>query len=117
MGTQRVEVQIQAVAGEDRQASRSEALLEVVDDHVGHSLRTRTQMEHWNDFGDRVNGEPQPQAMSSTAQPSADLIQLHMRQMEGAKGAIVQRGAVRPCPHEPGRDGGLAVTEHARGRG
>ena len=91
--------------------------MEVVDESVGRSLRTRTEMEHRNDFGDRVNGEPQPQALSSAAQSSADLIQLHMRQMQGTKGAVVQCSTVRPCSHEPRRDGGLAVTEHACGRG
>jgi hypothetical protein len=33
--------------------------------------------------------------MGSAAQSSADLIQLHVRQMQGAKGAVVQRGTVR----------------------
>jgi len=77
--------------------------VEVADERVGGSLPTRSQIEQRNDFGDRVNAEPQPQAMSSAAQSSADLIHLHKRQMQGTKGAVVQRGTVRPCPHEPGR--------------
>jgi hypothetical protein len=74
-------------------------------------------MEHRNDFGARVNGQRQPQTMGSAAQSSADLIQLHVGQMQGAKGAVVQRRTVQPCPREPGRNCGMAVTEHAHGRG
>jgi len=96
--TRRVEVQIQAVATQERQASRGEAPLEVVD------------------AGDWINGEAQLQAMGSAAQSSADPIQTARGQIEGAKGAVVWRRTMRGCPREPGRDAGLAMTEHARDR-
>jgi hypothetical protein len=58
MRGERVEVQILAVAGEDREVTKREALMEVVDDGVGRLLRTGPQVEHRNDFCERVNGEP-----------------------------------------------------------
>jgi hypothetical protein len=53
-------------------------------------MRTGTHMKNRNDFREGVDGQPQPQHLFGTAQPSAQFIQLELWQIQSAKEALVQ---------------------------
>src|SRR5215470_8304536 len=90
MGCERIEVHVQAIAGEERNATRSQALSQGMDDRMGHVLCAGTQMEHWEDLGARIDGQPEPEHLCGTAQPGAQFVQLQVREVEMAERAFVQ---------------------------
>lgn len=49
MSGQSIEIQIEAITGEERQAARSQELSEGVDEQMSYLLRTGTEMKHRND--------------------------------------------------------------------
>ena len=53
-------------------------------------LGARTQLEHGENLGARIDGQPQPEHLSGATQPGAQFIQLQMRELEMAKEAFVQ---------------------------
>jgi hypothetical protein len=55
------EVQVQTIAGEKGEATRSQHLSDRVDEQVRHVLRAGTQLEGRKKLGARINGYPQPQ--------------------------------------------------------
>ncbi len=69
-------------------------------------------MQDWDDFGERVNGQPQPEGVCTAPQPRANLVQLHVRQLEIPEDALVEGCAMLSCPREPGGDRGGAMAEH-----
>jgi len=73
-------------------------------------------MQHRDQLADRINCQPQPQRVSTTPQPSAQFVELHMRQVEALEVVVVQRRAVHAGPGQPGGNGGMAVAEHPHGR-
>ena len=58
MSRQSIEVQIQAIAREEREAPRSQDLPQGVDDHVRHVLRAGTQVEDRNSLREGVDCQP-----------------------------------------------------------
>jgi hypothetical protein len=50
-------------------------------------------------------------------QPRPQFVELNVGEVEIVKDAVVEGGAVCPSSCQPGRDGGVAVTEHAHGGG
>jgi hypothetical protein len=68
-------------------------------------------MKHRNDFREGVDGQPQPQHLFGTAQPSAQFIRLEIRQMQMAEEALVQGKRVLARAWQPGGDGRLPVAE------
>jgi hypothetical protein len=76
MGGESIEVEIEAITGEQRQAVSSQALSQGVDDPMGRVLRAGTQMEHGQKFGAGVDGQPEPKHLCGAAQPGAQFIQL-----------------------------------------
>jgi len=65
VGCERVERGSEAIAGENRQAIRSQLLPQRVDEEPGHVMRTGTQLEDGNALAQRINGHPEPQCMTS----------------------------------------------------
>jgi len=90
MSREGIEVEIEPVTGEEREAARSQELSQGVDEQVRHVLRAGTQMEHRQNLGARVDGQPEPQHLAGTAQPCAQFVQLEVREPEMAEGALVQ---------------------------
>jgi hypothetical protein len=88
-----------------------------VDEQVRGMLCTWTQVEHGNNLGARVDGQPQPQHLCCAAQPGSQFVEA-----AGAGGAdvemgpLVQRLSVLACASEPCGDGGLLVAEDSFGR-
>ena len=61
-----------------------------MDDRMRQALRAGTQMEDRNDLCKGVDGQPEPEHVLIAAEPGAQLIQLQVRQLEMAEGALVQ---------------------------
>ena len=76
------------------------------------SLSAGTQMQDWDDFGEWVNGQPQPERVCTAPQPCANLVQLHVRQLEMMEPALMEGCAMLAGPCEPSRDRGGAMAEH-----
>jgi len=115
MSRQRVEVQIEPIAGEQRQTARGQSLSQRVDEQVRHVLGARTQVQHGQDLGARVDGKPYPEHLSGAAQPRAEFVQLHVREVEVAEGAFVQELRVQARTRQPGSVGDLLKAEDACG--
>ena len=115
MGRQRIEVHVQAIAGEERQAARSQAPSEGVDELMRHILRSGTELKHRKNLGERIDGEPEPKHLLGVAQPGAQFVQLQMRDQEMTEEALVQDLCMFACASEPGADGRLPVAERVFG--
>jgi hypothetical protein len=90
MSRQGIEVQIEAITGEERQTVIGQEPSQGVDEQVCHVLCAGTQMEHGQNLGARVDGQPEPQHLCGAAQPGAQLVQLQVREVEMAEEALVQ---------------------------
>jgi hypothetical protein len=117
MRGQSVEVVVEAITGEDRDAAEGQSLTEVMDDRICSILGARSQMEGGNQFGDGIDGQPEPQHLHPPAEPGTDLVQLQMRQPKAAAEVVVHRCAVLPGARQPGHKGALAMAEHAHSGG
>jgi hypothetical protein len=117
MGCQRIVVEIEPVTGEKGYAARNQPLSERVDDPMGHVLRAGAELKHRKNLGERIDGQPEPQHLVGAAQPGAQLIQLQMREPEGAERALVQGLSVLASAGQPGGDGRLPVAEDPLGGG
>src|SRR5258707_1191543 len=90
MGGQGIEVQIQAITGEEREAARSQDLSQGVDDSVRHVLCAGAEMEYWHNLRAGIDGQPEPDHLGGAAQSGAQFVQLQMWEPEVAEGALVQ---------------------------
>src|SRR5215831_17249770 len=69
MGCESIEIQIEAITGEDRQAARNQDLSERVDELVCHVLCAGTELKHGKNLGAGINGQPEPQHLRMAAEP------------------------------------------------
>jgi hypothetical protein len=76
-----------------------------------HVLRARTELEDGKKLGASVDGQPQPEHLCGAAEPRAQFVQLQVREVEMAEGALVQGMCMFPSACQPGGDGGLSVAE------
>ncbi len=67
MGREGIEVQIEAITGEERQTARGQDLSQGVDDRMRCVLRAWAQMEHGQKLCARVDGQPEPQHLFGAA--------------------------------------------------
>jgi hypothetical protein len=116
MGGESIEIQIEAITGEDRQAARGQDLSERVDELVCHVLCAGTKLKHGKNLGAGINGQPEPQHLRMAAEPGAQFVQLQVRELEMAEGAFVQDLCMFPSASQPGDDGGLPVAKDPFGR-
>ena len=61
MGREGIEVQIQAITGEERQTARGQDLSQGVDDRMRCVLRAGAKMEHGKNLREGINGQPEPE--------------------------------------------------------
>ena len=85
MSCQGIEVQIEAITGEERQTVLGQEPSQRVDEQVCHMLGTGTQMERGKNFRARVDGEPQPEHLFSAAETCAQLVQLEVWEVGGGR--------------------------------
>ena len=62
MGRECIKVQIEPITGKERNTARGEDLSQRVDEQVRHVLGARTQLEHRQKLGARIDGQPQKDA-------------------------------------------------------
>ena len=67
-----------------------------------HVLCAGTQMEHGKYLRARVDGQPQPQDLLGIPEPSVQLVQLQVRQVEMTEAVLVQGLGMFPCTSEKG---------------
>ncbi|MGZ3646385.1 MAG: hypothetical protein ACXVCM_21345 [Ktedonobacteraceae bacterium] len=60
MSRQRVEVEIESVTREERNAAGNQERSQGVDHPMGHVLCVRTELKHRKDLGEGINGQPEP---------------------------------------------------------
>ncbi len=89
MGCQGIEVQIEAITSEERQAVRSQDLSQGVDEQMRHLLRAGTEMKHRNNLREGIDCQPQPQHLCGAAQPRAQFVQLEVWDLEVVEAALV----------------------------
>jgi hypothetical protein len=89
--------------------------MQLVDHGMGGSLGSRAQVQHRDDLGQRIEGQPEPQGVRPIAEPTPQFVKLELREMEPSEEAVVQRRAVRAGPRQPGGDGRVAMAEHPHG--
>jgi len=82
MSRERVKVEIEAITGEERDAARGQALLQGVNHPMGQVLRAGAELQHRQNFRAGINGQPEPEHLSTAAEPCAQFIQLHVRELE-----------------------------------
>jgi hypothetical protein len=74
-------------------------------------------MQHHHDFGQLLEGQPEPQCVRPVAEPTPQFVTLDVREVQPLSDARVQRRAVRARVRQPGGDGGVAMAEHPHGGG
>lgn len=113
VGGEGILVQSQAIAGDDRHPVRGQDRSQRMDDPMSRVLGARPQMQHGDDFAQRIPGDPEPQDLLPGTQPRADLIELEMGQGQIVKQRLMQSFGLLTRPHEPPGDRRLSVLEHA----
>ena len=78
---------------------------------MSHVWCARTELKHRQNFRAGINRQPEPQHLLGAAQPGAQLVQLHVREMEMAEAALVQGVRVLTRTGQPVGDGGLSKAE------
>jgi hypothetical protein len=117
MSGQSIEVDIEAITGEDWQAARGQAPSQGVDEQVCHVLSAGTQRKHRKKLRARIDGQPEPQHLCGAAQPGAQFVQLQVREVQMAEEALVQGVRVLASTGQPGGNGGLSKAEDPFGCG
>ena len=80
-----IEVQIQAITGEERDAAGGQEVSQGVDDAMRCVLCAGAHMQDRKNFRAGVDGQPQPKHLGTAAEPCAQFIQLHVRELEVAR--------------------------------
>ena len=60
-----------------------------MDEHVCSILCAGTQMEHGQNLGERIDGQPQPEHLCGAAQPGAQFVQLEVGDLEVVETALM----------------------------
>jgi hypothetical protein len=115
MGRERIEGEIEPVTGKEGEATGSQERSPGVDDPMCYVLGAGTERKHGKNLGARVDSQPEPEHLCGAAQPGSPFVQLEVREVEMAKGPLVQGLCVRALSGQPGGDGGLSKAEHTLG--
>jgi hypothetical protein len=97
-----IEVEIEAITGEAGDAARNQEVSQGMDDQVRRVLRAGAEIQHGQQLGARIDGQPQPQHLCGAAQPGSQFVQLKMREPEGAEAALVQALSVLASTSQKG---------------
>jgi hypothetical protein len=66
-----IEVEIEAITGEEGDAARNQEVSQGMDDQVRRVLRAGAEIQHGQQLGARIDGQPQPQHLCGAAQPGS----------------------------------------------
>jgi len=90
MGRERIEGEIEPVTGKEGEATGSQELSQGMDDPLCHVLGAGTELKHGKNLGARVESQPEPEHLCSAAEPGTQFVQWEVREVEMAKGPLVQ---------------------------
>ena len=74
MSCEGIEVAIEAITGEEGDATRSQELSQGVDNPMRRVLRAGAEIKHGQKLRTGVDGQPEPKHLSGAAQPGAQFI-------------------------------------------
>jgi hypothetical protein len=111
MSGQRVEGEIEPIAGEEGHAAQCQAPSQGVDHCMCHVLRTKTELKHGQNLGARIDNQPQPEHLGGAAEPGANFVQLQVREVQVAEAALMEEPSVLSRASKPGDDGGVTGAE------
>ena len=81
-------------------------------------LGAETELKHRKNLGERIDGQPQPEDLLRTPQPSAQFVQLEVREAQIAR---CERSfkfcACKVCRRQPGGDRDITIAEDPLGGG
>jgi hypothetical protein len=97
MGREGIEIEIEAIAGEEREAARGQDPPERVDHSMGRMLCTQNQMQDRKNLCAGVDDQPQPQDLLGATQPRPQFVQLDIRKLEMTEKVLVKALSVLPC--------------------
>jgi hypothetical protein len=69
-------------------------------------------MQDRKDLRTGVDGQPQPQDVGVAAQSGSNFVQLQVREVQVAEGALMEKLSMLACAREPSGDGGLSKAEN-----
>ena len=61
-----------------------------VDELMSHGLSAGAELEHRNDLGEGIDGQPEPEHLFGAAQPGTQFIQLEVGDLQGVEAVLVQ---------------------------
>jgi hypothetical protein len=117
MGGDGIEVEVEAVAGENRQTAQSQDERNGVKQSMGHGLGAWTELKRGDEFGGWIKGDPPPQIMRLVTQGGEQLIQLQMTQVQVAEEMGVHLFSVLSRPRQPKTNRHLRMLEEQGGIG
>jgi hypothetical protein len=88
-----------------------------MDDPMGCVLCARTQIEHRQNLGARVDRQPEPEHLCGAAQPGSQFIQLQVCQPQMAEGTLVHGLRMRASTSQPSGNGGSSIAKDPFSRG
>jgi hypothetical protein len=71
-------------------------------DVMGYVLGARTELEHRNHLGERIDDEPEPEDLLGVAQPGAQFVQLQVQEVQMTEEAFVQGLGMLPGARQKG---------------
>jgi hypothetical protein len=101
MGGDRIEVEVEAVAGEDGETAWSQDERDGVEQGIGHRLGAWTDLEGGDEFSGGVKGHPHPQVVRLVAPGGEQLIELQMTQVPVTEEMGVHLLGVLTRPRQP----------------
>ena len=66
-----------------------------MDDPMRRVLRAGAQIQHGQNLGARIDGQPEPEHLCGAAQPCANFVQLQVRDVQVAEAALMEER--EPC--------------------
>src|SRR6266581_4009473 len=117
MSRESIEVEIEPVTGEEREAAWSQELSQRVDEPMSHDLGSGAELERRNYFRQGIKSHPQPEHLCGAPKLGAQFVQLQVREMQVAEGTFVQALRMFACAREPPCNRRLPKAEDAFSRG
>ncbi len=74
MGRERIEVQIEPITGEKRDAARCQDVPQGVNERMRRQLRAGSHMQDRKNFREGIDGQPEPEHLPLAAEPCAQFV-------------------------------------------
>jgi hypothetical protein len=101
MGGDGIGIEVEAIAGEDRQTAWSQDERDSVEQSIGHVLGAWTELKRRDQLCGRVKGDPHPQVVGLVAQGGEQLIELEMTQVQVTEEVDMHLLGVLTRPRQP----------------